>query len=371
MQSRAQTLFRSDLRRYNRLMTQKLYYEPAGFTSALPGALPLGGSRTTRFTTAICCRRSASGVEREILSAEELPSEVKAALTKPRPDLAGVSMTRPSIMGIVNVTPDSFSDGGDRFDSGRAVADGLAMWSAGADFIDVGGESTRPGSEPPTLEEELRRVVPVVKGLASQGVRVSVDTRRAAVMAEAASAGAAIINDISALTSEPEALSVAAESGLPVILMHMRGEPRTMQVAPRYDDVVLDVYDYLAQRIEACQEAGIALSRLCVDPGVGFGKTAAHNVELVARLAVFHGLGCPLLLGVSRKSFIGKFSQGESPKDRVAGTLAVTLAGVLRGAQIHRVHDVQEALQGLALWRAVEDAGMERPAPATPRAEDE
>jgi len=280
-------------------------------------------------------------------------------------------MTRPSIMGIVNVTPDSFSDGGDRFDSRRAVADGLAMWSAGADFIDVGGESTRPGSEPPTLEEELRRVVPVVKGLASQGVRVSVDTRRAAVMAEAASAGAAIINDISALTSEPEALSVAAESGLPVILMHMRGEPRTMQVAPRYDDVVLDVYDYLAQRIEACQEAGIALSRLCVDPGVGFGKTAAHNVELVARLAVFHGLGCPLLLGVSRKSFIGKFSQGESPKDRVAGTLAVTLAGVLRGAHIHRVHDVQEALQALALWRAVEDAGMERPAPATPRAEDE
>lgn len=337
-------------------MMEQAYFEPAGFSSLLPEAPRLAGGETC-FTSAIRTARVAGGVRRQAVSADQITPDCLATLTRPRPDFGGVSMTRPSIMGIVNVTPDSFSDGGDRFDGGRAVADGLAMWEAGAAFVDVGGESTRPGSEAPSLEEELRRVIPVVKSLADQGVRVSVDTRRAAVMREAAAAGAAVINDISALTSEPEALRAAAETGLPVILMHMLGEPRTMQQAPRYDDVVLDVYDYLARRIEACQAAGISLERICVDPGVGFGKTAAHNVELVARLSIFHGLGCPLLLGVSRKSFIGKLSRGEAPKERIAGTLAVTLAGLLRGAQIHRVHDVEEALQAMALWQAVEAAG--------------
>ena len=209
--------------------------------------------------------------------------------------------------------------------------------------------------EPP--EEDAGELRQLARRIADLTVERAREKNRLHAAQASRTTSAAVINDISALTSEPEALRAAAETGLPVILMHMLGEPRTMQQAPRYDDVVLDVYDYLARRIEACQAAGISLERICVDPGVGFGKTTAHNVELVARLSIFHGLGCPLLLGVSRKSFIGKLSRGEAPKERVAGTLAVTLAGLLRGAQIHRVHDVEEALQAMALWQAVEAAG--------------
>ena len=337
-------------------MKQRSYHEASGLCAASLDAPALaGGSR--HFPIVIQARRSEAGVRRETIPVGELAPEVWQALTAPRAAFGGVPMDRPCIMGIVNVTPDSFSDGGDRFDSGRAVEDGLAMWAAGAAFVDVGGESTRPGSQAPSLDEELRRVIPVVERLAAQGVRVSIDTRRAAVMEEAAAAGAAVINDISALGSEPAALTVAAESGLPVILMHMQGEPRTMQQAPHYDDVVLDVYDYLAERIRVCEKAGIPRSRICIDPGIGFGKSVAHNLELIARLATFHELGCPLLLGVSRKFFIGKLSKGEEPKERLPGTLALLLAGLHRGAQIHRVHDVEEALQAMALWQAVEGAG--------------
>lgn len=337
-------------------MTQHLYYEAVVLSAPLAETHALAGG-PRHFSTVLETQRSAEGKRCRLLNTAELAPDTLDTLTMPRPPFAGVPMDRPSVMGIVNVTPDSFSDGGDRFDSGRAIADGLAMWEAGADFVDVGGESTRPGSEQPSLEEELRRVVPVVKALAAQGVRVSIDTRRAAVMEEAAAAGASIINDISALSSEPEALQFAAKSGLPVILMHMRGEPRTMQEAPHYEDVVLDVYDYLAERVRACEAAGISRSRICLDPGIGFGKTVAHNLELINRLAIFHGLGCPLLLGVSRKSMIAKVSRGEEPKERLPGTLALILAGLHRGAQIHRVHDVEQALQAITLWEAVEAAG--------------
>jgi dihydropteroate synthase len=262
-------------------------------------------------------------------------------------------MNRPCVMGIVNVTPDSFSDGGDRFDAERAIADGLAMWRAGADFVDVGGESTRPGAAPVAPEEELRRVRPVVAALAGEGVRVSIDSRHAEVMAGAVEAGAAVINDVTALTGDAVSLRVAADSGLPVVLMHMQGEPRSMQADPHYDDVALEVYDHLAERLAACEAAGIPRARIAVDPGIGFGKTLVHNLELLDRLTLFHGLGCPLLLGVSRKSFIGKLSRQEPPKDRLAGSLAAALAGVARGAQILRVHDVAETLQALAVWRAI------------------
>jgi dihydropteroate synthase len=274
-------------------------------------------------------------------------------LTTPRSRFAGLAMDRPRIMAVVNVTPDSFSDGGDRFDAGAAVAAGLAMVEAGASIVDVGGESTRPGADPVTEQEELRRSLPVVKGLADQGVAVSIDTRRTRVMGEALSAGARAINDVTALMGDGDSLSVAAGSDASVVLMHMQGEPRTMQAEPRYEDVALDIYDFLAERVAACEAAGIPRARIAIDPGIGFGKTVAHNLEILDQLALYHDLGCPLLLGVSRKGFIGKLSRGESPKNRVAGSLAAALAGLARGAQIVRVHDVAESAQAIAIWTAI------------------
>jgi len=278
------------------------------------------------------------------------------AACRARPPFAGLALGEPRIMGIVNVTPDSFSDGGERVDPGRAVEDGLAMQAAGAAIVDVGGESTRPGAAPVPLEEELARTIPVVAGLARQGVTVSIDTRHARVMVGAIEAGAAIVNDVTALGGEPESLALIADSPAAVILMHMRGEPRTMQADPRYADAPLDVYDYLAERVQACEAAGIARARIAVDPGIGFGKTVSHNLEILDRLALYHGIGCALALGVSRKSFIGRLSSGEPPKERLAGSLAAALAGVRRGVQILRVHDVAETAQALALWQAIDAA---------------
>ncbi len=288
--------------------------------------------------------------------APALAAEGRAALarlTAARPSFAGLDLDRPRIMGILNVTPDSFSDGGDRFDPGRAVADGLAMLEAGADLLDVGGESTRPGSDPVPPEEELRRVRPVVRGLVAAGAAVSIDSRRARVMDAALEAGAVLVNDVTALTGDPESLPLLARSGVPVVLMHMQGEPRSMQAEPRYDDAALDVHDYLAARIEVCLAAGIERGNIAVDPGIGFGKTLAHNLDLLERLALLHDLGCAVLLGVSRKSWIARLSAGEAPKQRLAGSLAGALAGVARGAQILRVHDVAETAQALAVWRAI------------------
>ncbi len=273
-------------------------------------------------------------------------------LGAPRPPFAGLAMDRPHIMGIVNVTPDSFSDGGRHATPEQAVAHGVALLEAGATLLDVGGESTRPGSGEVAPDEEIRRVVPVIRALAERGAVVSVDTRHAEVMTAAVAAGAAIINDIAGLEG-PGALAAAAKSGAAVVLMHMRGDPRHMQQDPRYDCAPLDVYDYLAGRLAACRAAGIPDQRLAVDPGIGFGKTDAHNMAILARLALYHGLGVPLLLGVSRKSFIGRLSRGEPPLQRLAGSLAVAQAGWEAGVQMTRVHDVAETAQALAVWRAL------------------
>ena len=259
----------------------------------------------------------------------------------------------PAIMGIINVTPDSFSDGGDFLDARRAVDHGLALLDEGADILDVGGESTRPGADPVTPDEELARVLPVIEALAAAGATVSIDTRHARVMRAALAAGAAIINDVTALTGDPGSLSVAADSAAPVILMHMKGEPRTMQAAPDYVDAPLEVYDHLERRIDACVAAGIARERITVDPGIGFGKTVAHNTRLLRHTALLHGLGCPLLIGVSRKSFIGRLSRGEPAKDRLGGSLAGALAALARGAQMLRVHDVAQTRQAVAVWLAI------------------
>ncbi|MCZ6467234.1 MAG: dihydropteroate synthase, partial [Alphaproteobacteria bacterium] len=270
---------------------------------------------------------------------------------------AGLALGRPLIMGIINVTPDSFSDGGEALDAGRALARGRALADAGADIVDVGGESTRPGAAPVAVDDELARVLPVVRGLSEAGFVVSVDTRHARVMEAALDAGAAIINDITALTGDPGSLGVAAARAAPVILMHMQGDPRTMQDEPRYEDAALDVYDYLAGRVAACEAAGVERTRIAVDPGIGFGKTVDHNVRILNRLALYHGLGCALVLGVSRKSFIARLSRGEAPKQRLAGSLAAALAAVAQGAHILRVHDVAETRQALGVWSAIDAAG--------------
>lgn len=272
----------------------------------------------------------------------------------PRAMLAGLSLDRPRIMGIVNVTPDSFSDGGRYLTTQVAIDHALQLEAEGADILDIGGESTRPGSDAITIDEELRRVIPVIEGLAGRTkAPISIDTRKAEVMRQALAAGACIINDVASLSFEPACMDVAAQSGAPVILMHAQGDPRTMQEAPRYDDCLLDVYDWLETRIAACETAGIDRARLIVDPGIGFGKTLDHNLELLNGLSLLHGLGVPLLLGASRKRFIGGLTGVQTASERVPGSVAAALHGATQGAQILRVHDVAATRQALTVWEAI------------------
>lgn len=258
---------------------------------------------------------------------------------------------RPLIMGVVNVTPDSFSDGGQHASSAAAISHGRRLAAEGAEILDIGGESTRPGAAPVPVDEELRRVLPVVEALAAAGHRVSIDTRRARVMREAVAAGALIVNDVSALTGDDESLAVAAHSGAAVILMHMQGDPTTMQANPSYGDVVAEVADFLGQRVAACRAAGIARERLCIDPGIGFGKNVAHNLALLRHLPRLRQTGVALLIGASRKSFIARLSRGAPAEQRVPGSIAVALHAAERGADMLRVHDVAATIQALDVWR--------------------
>lgn len=280
-------------------------------------------------------------------------SDLFENLRQPRPRLCGMPLDRPRIMGIVNVTPDSFSDGGTVFSASAAIAHGLALAAQGADILDIGGESTRPGAEPTAVDEELRRIIPVIEGLADKSdALISVDTRKPEVMRRAIAAGADIINDVSALSFDPSSIETAADLGAPVILMHAQGDPRTMQHDPVYGNVVLDVFDYLEDRIEACRRAGIPLEKIIVDPGIGFGKTLDHNLALMQRLATFHGLGVPMLLGASRKNMIGRLTGVTVAADRVHGSVGAALAAVSQGAQIIRVHDVSATRQALDVYQA-------------------
>ncbi len=262
----------------------------------------------------------------------------------------------PLLMGIVNATPDSFYDGGRHASAELAIAHGRRLAEEGAAIVDVGGESTRPGADAVAIDDEIRRTEPVIRALARDGVRVSIDSRHAAVMAAALDAGAAWVNDVSALAHDPEAAALVAARGCPVVLMHMRGEPKTMQSAPRYACAPLDVYDELEARVAAARAAGVAADRIVVDPGYGFAKTVAHNVGVTAWLALLHGLGCPVLFGGSRKSSIARLSKGEPGEARLPGSLALALAAAARGAQILRVHDVAETAQALAVQAAVDAA---------------
>ena len=256
-------------------------------------------------------------------------------------------------MGVLNVTPDSFSDGNQTLDPGRAVQAGLAMVADGADIVDVGGESTRPGADPVSAGEERARIIPVIRALAAQNVRVSVDSRNAETMDAALRAGAQIVNDISALTHDAGSARVVAAAGCPVILMHMRDDPRTMTASARYDDVAGEVLSELAARVAAAQAAGIDRTRIAVDPGIGFAKTSEHNLALLPRLAVLLNLGLPVAVGVSRKGFIGGLSGEPVARCRVAGSIAAGLHAVLNGAAILRVHDVRATAQALRVWRGL------------------
>ena len=267
-------------------------------------------------------------------------------------DRFSLTLERPLIMGVVNVTPDSFSDGGRFFGTQQALEHARVLIEEGADILDIGGESSRPGAEPVGLDEELRRVMPVLEQLAQMPVPVSVDTCKPDVMRRAIAAGAAMVNDINALR-EPGALEAVAQSQAAVCLMHMQGEPRSMQRDPQYEDVVAEVTAFLAQRVEAAQQAGIARERIVIDPGFGFGKSTGHNLELLQGLSTIAGLGQPVLVGLSRKSLFGKIT-GKQVADRVSASVAAALLAVERGAALVRVHDVAATRDALLVLNAIE-----------------
>ncbi len=276
-----------------------------------------------------------------------------ARLGAARAPVAGILLDRPRLVGVVNTTPDSFSDGGRYESPDAAIGRGVALALAGADIVDVGGESTRPDAAPVAAEVECDRVLPVIEGLAKRGVAVSVDTRKSAVMAAALDAGACMVNDTSALAADPASLALVARRGCPVVLMHMRGTPADMRLHARYDCAPLDVYDELAARIAACEAAGIARARIVVDPGLGFAKAAAHNAEILSHLALYQGLGCAVMVGASRKGLFRAVRQAAPPEGRLPASLGAAWAALDRGAQFLRVHDVGETAQLVAAWRAL------------------
>lgn len=288
-----------------------------------------------------------------IIAASDLPEDAQQRLSAARPDFGALSLDRPRIMGILNITPDSFSDGGLFLKPDAAVMQGRLM-AAGAEIIDIGGESTRPGAAEVSVAEEIQRTAPVIRALRDGGLdlAISIDTRKAAVARAALKAGASWVNDVTALQFDPDMAAVVAETGAPVILMHSIATPATMQDDPRYDDVLLDVYDALALRVAEAEAAGIKRHNIAIDPGIGFGKTLTHNLALLQRLSLFHNLGLPVLLGASRKRFIGTIGAEAEAARRMPGSLAVALWGVAQGVQMIRVHDVAETRQALSLWQA-------------------
>ena len=316
-----------------------------------PGAVPLAGGPLW-FTHAERLTRDGAG--RAVVPARDIPAEGLDRFCAPRAAIAGLDMTRPQIMGIVNTTPDSFSDGGRHLVPEAAIAAARAMIGAGATILDIGGESTRPGAQTVAEDEEIARTAPVIAAIrADAGIAISIDTRKAAVTAAAVEAGADLVNDVSGFTFDPALAPLCAKHDVPVCVMHMQGDPQTMQDNPTYEDVVLDVYDHLDRQVQGLERAGIDRSLIVVDPGIGFGKTQDHNLALLQNLSVFHGLGCAVLLGVSRKGFIGRIGKEPRADARFPGSLALGLAGLAQGVQILRVHDVAETAQALRLWMAV------------------
>jgi dihydropteroate synthase len=322
------------------------YLHPA-LSQATDTAVPLLGGRHACSLVEVIDWRP--GAPRRALWRAARDLDWPATFTAARP----APFDRPRLMGILNVTPDSFSDGGAHGDAAAAIDHGLRLAAEGADIVDVGGESTRPGAAEVPAAEELRRVLPVVEALAAAGVTVSIDTRKATVMRAALAAGATILNDVSGLRHDPASLALAAGSGAWVVLMHMAGEPATMNLAPRYEECALEVYDWLAGRVLACEAAGIARSRLIVDPGLCFAKHEPHNLNLLRHLAMFHGLGCPIMLGASRKGWTARLELEWPATHRLASSLAAAQWALERGVQLLRVHDVAAHRQLLVAWQAL------------------
>lgn len=285
---------------------------------------------------------------------DQVPADVIAAWTQPRGSVAGQACNQPIIMGILNVTPDSFSDGGQFNDPSFAIKHALTMQAAGAGIIDIGGESTRPGAVEVTLQDEIDRTAPVIRTLASElDVPMSIDTRKTAVAEAALAAGARLVNDVSGLTFDPTLLGFCTTIDAPVCIMHSQGSPETMQINPTYDDVILDVYDFLERQMVSMIDAGISKDRIIVDPGIGFGKTIRHNLALLNKISIFHSLGVPVLLGASRKGMIRTISGAEDAQDRMPGSIAIALNALAQGIQIFRVHDVPQTRQAFDLWQAI------------------
>jgi dihydropteroate synthase len=304
-------------------------------------------------------------VERVLETIDRMPAETRTAwdrLTATRPPLQlgerTIRLDQPQVMGIANVTPDSFSDGGQFADAAAAAEAGADMAGQGAAIIDVGGESTRPGAKAVWEGDEIERVTPVIRQLSLGGAAVSIDTRKADVMTAALAAGARMINDVSALTYDGRSAGVISASSAPVVLMHHQGAPETMQDAPRYADVLIEVFLWLEERVDAAEQAGISRDRILVDPGFGFGKNVGHNLEVMNGLALFHGLGCPLVVGASRKRTIGALSDEAAADKRLGGSIAFAFKAMEQGAHIIRVHDVPETVQALRIWRGLRDQGL-------------
>ncbi|QPH54380.1 dihydropteroate synthase [Pontivivens ytuae] len=290
------------------------------------------------------------------IPAQTLDDETAERLSAPRAPVAGLAMDRPHVMGILNATPDSFSDGGDHVQVDVAVAAAERMAGEGVSILDIGGESTRPGAETVAEPEEVTRVLPVIEAVREElQTPISIDTRKSRVARAALAAGADIFNDVSALTFDGQSLDVVRRTGAPVCLMHAQGDPQTMQDAPHYKDVLLDVYDWLERRVLMIEAHGVRRDRMLIDPGIGFGKTLEHNLALLRGLSLFHGLGCPVLVGASRKRFIGTIAGVEDAKARDPGSHAVLAAALGQGVQVVRVHDTGGAMQTLRLWRALND----------------
>ncbi len=358
-------------------MADRLYLRPTGFVDAPFGydgqVLRLAGGLCFFGQIELIEVRDGARARQSLIPVQALDSHIASLstemaeqasrvlkyLTSPRAPLKMGSRTipldQPQVMGILNVTPDSFSDGGAHADP--AVA-GLDMLRQGAALIDVGGESTRPGAKPVWEGDEIARVEPVIRMLAGGGGAISADTRKAGVMEAAIDAGAGLINDVSALSWDDRALAVVAERGCPVVLMHHQGNPETMQHDPRYDDVLIDVYDWLEARIAAAVAAGVERSKILIDPGIGFGKTLRHNLAILNGLSLFHGLGCGLVLGASRKRSIGALSGEAAADQRLGGSVALAVLSAAQGVQMVRVHDVFETVQALRVWRGLRDEAL-------------
>ncbi len=332
------------------------YFRPIAQTDAArpEGALPLAGNPIVWFSQVEALTR---GQPSRLVDVVDMASDDLSALTAPRADVAGLGMSAPKLMGVLNTTPDSFSDGGRFTTTEAAVVHARRMVEEGAHILDIGGESTRPGAAFVPVDEEIARTAPVIAALKAARIDtpVSIDTRKAQVARAAVQAGASLLNDVSALSFDAQMADAAARSGAPICLMHAQGDPKTMQENPSYDDVLLDVYDYLAARVVEAKQAGIEPQNIIVDPGIGFGKTPAHNLALIRGLSLFHGLGCPILLGVSRKRFIGSIGSQPQADKRAPGSVAIALQGLMQGVQIIRAHDIEEHAQAFALWHAVND----------------